>query len=130
MIDIRDPEPATIEAVESSIRTGIADVAAAAAVDAEIEVALDIPGVVFDASCKEAVRAACRKLGLSSMPLVSGAAHDAMNIARIAPSALVFIPCRNGVSHNPAEYVSPTQAAAGCDVILHAVLARAGVATS
>jgi N-carbamoyl-L-amino-acid hydrolase len=52
-----------------------------------------------------------------------------MNLARVAPSALVFIPCRDGVSHHPAEYASPEHVAAGCYVILHAVLARAGVAT-
>jgi len=60
--------------------------------------------------------------------VVSGAAHDAMSIARIAPSQLVFIPCRDGVSHHPAEYASADQVGAGCDAVLHAVLERAGTA--
>ena len=49
-----------------------------------------------------------------------------MSIARIAPSQLVFIPCRDGISHHPAEYASPDQVGAGCDAVLHAVLERAG----
>jgi N-carbamoyl-L-amino-acid hydrolase len=57
--------------------------------------------------------------------VISGAGHDAMSIARIAPASLVFIPCRGGVSHHPDEYASPDQVGAGCDAILHAVLERA-----
>ena len=51
-----------------------------------------------------------------------------MYLARIAPAALTFVPCRDGISHHPAEYASPGDVAAGCDVQLHAVLAYAGVA--
>jgi N-carbamoyl-L-amino-acid hydrolase len=57
---------------------------------------------------------------------VSGAGHDAMSLARVAPSALVFIPCRDGVSHHPDEYASPEHVVNGCDALLHAVLERAG----
>jgi N-carbamoyl-L-amino-acid hydrolase len=129
VVDIRDPAPEKIDEVEARIRASLPGVAAAAAVDVETKLVLEIPSVAFDEGCMEAVRTACSALGLTSRPLISGAAHDAMNLARIAPSALVFIPCRDGVSHHPAEYASPEHVAAGCYVILHAVLARAGVAT-
>ena len=97
-----------------------------AGVDAEVGIAVEYPAVTFDTDCGDAIRRACAKLGLRSATVVSGAAHDAMSIARIAPSQLVFIPCRDGVSHHPAEYASPDQVGAGCDAVLHAVLERAG----
>jgi N-carbamoyl-L-amino-acid hydrolase len=104
----------------------VAVIAAAGGVECRAERALDIPVVEFDPGCRDAVGRACADLGLSSMPLISGAGHDAMAIARIAPAALVFIPCRDGVSHHPAEYASPGQVGAGCDALLHAVLERSG----
>jgi N-carbamoyl-L-amino-acid hydrolase len=58
--------------------------------------------------------------------LPSGALHDASNIAAIAPTAMIFVPCRHGISHNVREYAEAEDLAAGCDVLLHAVLARAG----
>jgi N-carbamoyl-L-amino-acid hydrolase len=83
----------------------------------------------FDDGCNRAVEEAAARLGHPSLRLFSGAVHDAMYLARIAPATLVFVPCRDGISHHPAEYASPEHAAAGCDVLLHAALAYAGVAT-
>jgi N-carbamoyl-L-amino-acid hydrolase len=54
--------------------------------------------------------------------MVSGAGHDAAYIARVAPAARIFVPCRGGISHNEAEFTSKEQCAAGADVLLHAVL--------
>jgi N-carbamoyl-L-amino-acid hydrolase len=54
--------------------------------------------------------------------MVSGAGHDAAYIARVAPAAMIFVPCRGGISHNEAEFTSKEQCAAGADVLLHAVL--------
>lgn len=125
VVDIRNPEAQRIDEVEKKIRAEIDSIAAASNVEVRVAQVLDIPVVEFDESCREAVRRACRSLGLSSMPLISGAGHDAMSIARIAPAALVFIPCRAGISHHPNEYSSPEQVAAGCNAILHAVLDRA-----
>jgi N-carbamoyl-L-amino-acid hydrolase len=128
VIDIRDQERRRVDEVDAAIRADVEQIAAAAGVDVELELALDIPVVTFDETCGDAVRRACQALGLSSAPLVSGAGHDAMSIARVAPAALVFIPCRDGVSHHPAEYSSPDQVGAGCDVLIQTVLERAGVA--
>jgi N-carbamoyl-L-amino-acid hydrolase len=128
IVDIRDPDDAKIDAIDAAVRDSIRSIAADAGVDAEAGIAVEYPAVTFDTECGEAIRRACEKLGLRSATVVSGAAHDAMSIARIAPSQLVFIPCRDGVSHNPAEYASPDQVGAGCDAVLHAVLERAGTA--
>jgi N-carbamoyl-L-amino-acid hydrolase len=126
VVDVRDPDAAKIDAIDGATRAEIRSIAADAGVDAEVHVALEIPAVTFDTSCGDAIRRACRKLGLGSTGVISGAAHDAMSIARIAPSGLVFIPCRDGISHHPAEYASPDQVGAGCDTVLHTVLERAG----
>ncbi len=126
VVDIRHPEAARIDEVEQRIGEQVAAIAATGNVDCRAERALDIPVVEFDAGCRDAIGRACADLGLSSMPLISGAGHDAMSIARIAPASLVFIPCREGVSHHPDEYASPDQVGAGCDVLLRAVLERSG----
>jgi beta-ureidopropionase / N-carbamoyl-L-amino-acid hydrolase len=78
--------------------------------------------VVFDARCVEAVRRAGAKSGFSTRDMVSGAGHDSAYIARVAPTAMIFVPCRGGISHNEAEFTSKEQCAAGAQVLLEAVL--------
>ncbi|MEQ9124895.1 MAG: M20/M25/M40 family metallo-hydrolase, partial [Alphaproteobacteria bacterium] len=59
--------------------------------------------------------------------IMSGAGHDAVHVSRIAPTAMIFIPCKDGISHNEAEYASPEALAAGADVLLASMLEFAGV---
>ena len=79
------------------------------------------PGMV------ETVRASAEKLGYSHRDIISGAGHDACWINRVAPTVMIMCPCVDGLSHNEAEKISPEWAAAGTDVLLHAVLEVAGV---
>ena len=72
------------------------------------------------------VRAAAKALGLSHRDIVSGAAHDAVYLSRVAPSAMIFVPCEGGISHNEIENARPDDCAAGCSVLLQAALATAG----
>jgi N-carbamoyl-L-amino-acid hydrolase len=58
--------------------------------------------------------------------MVSGAGHDAIYLARVAPTSMVFVPCKDGISHNEIEDARPEHLEAGANVLLHAVLARAG----
>ena len=81
----------------------------------------------FDKACVDAVRRAAERLGYSHKDMVSGAGHDACHIASVAPTAMIFCPCVGGVSHNEAEEISPEWAAAGADVLFHAVVETAGV---
>jgi N-carbamoyl-L-amino-acid hydrolase len=127
VVDIRDPDPHRIGEADRLIRAAVDAVSTTSRVAATVEHALEIPAVEFDEGCRAAVESACARLGFSCMSVISGAGHDAMSIARVAPASLVFIPCRNGVSHNPDEYASPDQVGVGCDAVLHAVLDRAGV---
>jgi N-carbamoyl-L-amino-acid hydrolase len=71
------------------------------------------------------VRAATETFGYSMMDAVSGAGHDAVYMARLAPSGMVFIPCKDGISHNEIEDAKPEHLEAGCNVLLHAMLERA-----
>jgi beta-ureidopropionase / N-carbamoyl-L-amino-acid hydrolase len=74
------------------------------------------------------VRAVAAELGFSHRDIVGGAAHDAVYLSRVAPTAMVFVPCEGGISHNEIENARPDDLAAGCSVLLHAVLATARVA--
>ena len=80
------------------------------------------PAVKFDPDCVAAVRRAAEVSGYSARDIVSGAGHDAAYISRVAPSAMVFVPCRDGISHNEAEFSSKEQCAKGAQVLLQAVL--------
>jgi N-carbamoyl-L-amino-acid hydrolase len=81
----------------------------------------------FDAGCVQAVQRAAEQLGLSHMPVVSGAGHDAIYAGQLAPAGMIFIPCKDGISHNEIEDAKPAHITAGCNVLLHAMLERAGV---
>jgi N-carbamoyl-L-amino-acid hydrolase len=70
---------------------------------------------------------AAKNLGYSHMPAVSGAGHDAVYMAKLAPSGMIFIPCKDGISHNEIEDAKPEHITAGCNVLLHAMLERAKV---
>ncbi|MGH1330618.1 MAG: Zn-dependent hydrolase [Paracoccaceae bacterium] len=81
----------------------------------------------FDEGCVAAVRNAAKRLGYGHMDIVSGAGHDACWINDVAPTAMIMCPCVDGLSHNEAEDISPEWAAAGTDVLLHAVLETAQI---
>jgi len=79
----------------------------------------------FDPGCVALVRQAAARLGLPAREIVSGAGHDAVYVARHVPTAMIFCPCKDGLSHNEAESIEPHEAAAGCQVLFEAVVARA-----
>ena len=81
----------------------------------------------FDKKCVKAIRDAAERLGYSHKDIVSGAGHDACWINRVAPTAMVMCPCVDGLSHNEAEDISKEWAAAGADVLMHAVVETAEI---
>ena len=92
-----------------------------------IEVVSNYPAQPFHTDCIEAVARAAKKLGYSNMPVVSDAGQDAVYMARLAPAEMIFIPCKNGISHNEIEDAKPGRITAGGNVLLHAMLERTGV---
>jgi N-carbamoyl-L-amino-acid hydrolase len=92
-----------------------------------LEPVVYFPPQPFDPELVELVRAGARHLGEAPLDVVSGAGHDAVYVARTAPTAMIFVPCRDGISHNEIEDAKPEHLAAGANVLLHAMLARARV---
>ena len=72
--------------------------------------------------CVDAVRRAASDLGLESLEMVSGAGHDSCNVSAVAPTAMVFVPCAGGLSHNEAESAAAGDLEAGANVLLRAML--------
>ncbi len=83
---------------------------------------MDLPPTRFDERCVSMVRGVAERLGYSHRDIVSGPGHDAVNVARVLPAAMVFVPCIDGISHNEAEAARPDELAAGANVLLHAIL--------
>ncbi|MFP6559826.1 Zn-dependent hydrolase [Paraburkholderia sp. B3] len=126
-VDIRHPDDAQLDAMERDLRAACATAAAARGLDAVIAHCWTSPATPFDAECVGLVVQAVTTLGLSNERIVSGAGHDAIHLARYCPTAMVFIPCVDGLSHNEAEDALPEDVTAGANVLLNAVAARAGV---
>ncbi|MDP5278777.1 Zn-dependent hydrolase [Sphingomonas sp. DG1-23] len=124
-LDLRHPVEAELTRMDEEMRAAAARIAAEHQLDVQIEQIWYFPPTAFDPKCVEAVRNAAVKTGMSHMDIVSGAGHDACYLARVAPTAIIFVPCRDGVSHNESEYASKEDVADGCQVLLQAVIERA-----
>jgi N-carbamoyl-L-amino-acid hydrolase len=125
-VEFRNPSEAVVAAQAERFRAEAEAVAAEDGLALALEERFRIPAQPFDAGCVALVRQAAARLGLSAMEIVSGAGHDAVHVAPVVPSAMIFVPCRDGLSHNEAESIAPGEAADGAAVLLEAVLARAG----
>jgi N-carbamoyl-L-amino-acid hydrolase len=126
-IDLRHPDPDKLISMSKAVEAGIAEIAASTAVSCDYKLVADFPPQPFEAGCVDAVRKAAARLGLSAREISSGAGHDAVYMARVAPTAMIFVPCIDGISHNEAEDMKPEWATAGANVLLEAVLEKAEV---
>ncbi len=128
--DFRHPDSGTLDLLEESIKRITREIGAGAGLQVSIERLLEKPPVHFSGALVDAVRDAATGCGYTHMDMLSGAGHDAMNVAKVVPTAMIFVPCKDGLSHNEAESATPAQLASGTNVLLHALLARAGRATA
>ncbi|MFT6657672.1 Zn-dependent hydrolase [Maritalea sp.] len=126
-VDLRSPSLATIEEMEQQVAIGAMKICKEMGLKIEIEKVGGFDPVEFDEKCVTAVRNAAERLGYSHRSLISGAGHDACWINRTAPTAMVMCPCVDGLSHNEDEDISQDWAAAGTDVLFHAVVETAEV---
>ena len=126
-VDFRSPELAVIEDMEARLHSEAQAIADAMGVTIAFEKVGGFEPVAFDEGCVTALRNAAERLGYSHRDIISGAGHDACWINRVAPTAMVMCPCVDGLSHNEAEEISKDWAAAGADVLLHAVVETAEV---
>ncbi len=125
-IDFRNMTDALVDEMDAAIRAFAKQTEAETGLTIAIQLVSDYPAVPFHPDCKDAVRRAANKLGYSNMDIVSGAGHDAVYMAGLAPTGMIFIPCKDGISHNEIEDTLPEQVTAGANVLLHAMLERAG----
>ncbi len=117
-VDIRHPDADALAAMERRVRQECAAAGERWACAVTIGQRVDMSPGRFAPAVTAEIEAACRTLGIRSRPMVSGAFHDALFVNRIAPAAMIFIPCRNGISHNEAEFVSDDHIVAGARVLL------------
>ena len=126
-VDLRNAKDATLSAMVEELKRSISEIERQCRVAAALREVVYFPPSEFAPPLVEAVRRAAGARGYSHRDIVSGAAHDAVYLARVAPTAMVFIPCAGGLSHNESESAKPEDIAAGCNVLAAAVLERAGV---
>lgn len=125
-IDLRNSTDALVDQMADEVKAYAAQLSQKTGLAVQIEPASSYPAQAFHPDCVDAVARAAKKLGYSSMPAVSGAGHDAVYMAQLAPTGMIFIPCKDGISHNEIEDAKPEHITAGCNVLLHAMLERAG----
>ena len=126
-IDLRNATDAIVDQMADEVKAFAARCATESGLDVKIELVSSYRAQPFHPDCVQAVETAARKLGYSHMPAVSGAGHDAVYMAQLAPAGMIFIPCKDGISHNEIEDAKPEHITAGCNVLLHAMLAQAQV---
>jgi N-carbamoyl-L-amino-acid hydrolase len=124
-VEFRHPKEAELARLDAQFPREAGFIARDCNVAVAIERLIRIPAQPFDPACIDLVRKAAAAQGFMAREMISGAGHDAISVARVVPSAMIFVPCKDGLSHNEAESILPEDAAAGAQVLLHAVLARA-----
>jgi N-carbamoyl-L-amino-acid hydrolase len=124
-VEFRHPSDAEIDRLDAQFPREAGFIARDCGVKLEIERVFKNPAQPFDPECVALVEQAAERLGYKSRRIVSGAGHDAVYVARRVPAAMIFTPCKDGLSHNEAESIEPEEAEAGCQVLFEAVLARA-----
>jgi beta-ureidopropionase / N-carbamoyl-L-amino-acid hydrolase len=121
-IDFRHPDDAVLDTMEARMRVALADILNPLKLVYEETRIWASPPVKFAPELIECVRIGAAKAGLSSRDMISGAGHDAVYVARVAPTTMIFVPCAGGISHNEAEFTSLDECTAGAQVLLNAVL--------
>jgi N-carbamoyl-L-amino-acid hydrolase len=125
-VDLRNPTHAGLGRMEAALRADFARIAGDTRVNVALRQVVEFDACQFDTACVASVRSAAQQLGLPHMDVVSGAGHDAVYVAQVAPTGMIFVPCKDGISHNEIEDALPEHIEAGANVLLLAMLERAG----
>ena len=127
-IDLRNSNDTLVDAMAADVHALATRLQAETGLTIDIQPASSYPAQAFDAGCIAAITTAAESLGYSHMPVVSGAGHDAVYMAPLAPTGMIFVPCEGGISHNEIENAESAHLEAGCNVLLQVMLRYAGVA--
>ena len=124
-VDIRHPNEEIYKLMLVEFHKIVQDSCTALQLEVQVDCFFESPGVQFDADCIQAVSDSVSTLGYSADRIVSGAGHDACNLAAVAPTSMIFIPCEDGISHNELENIEAGHSEAGANVLLLAMLKMA-----
>jgi N-carbamoyl-L-amino-acid hydrolase len=124
-IDSRHPDDAVLVTVEGRMRASCAAIAAEAKLEMDFELVSERASVSFDERCISSIREAAEQLSIPHRDMVSGAGHDACNLALAAPTGMIFVPCERGISHNEQENAKPEDLAEGCSVLIRVLMESA-----
>ena len=126
-VDCRHPDSVILGSLLEDVEAGLAEIARRRTLGLDFKLLLNMQPVRFDENVLSIIENAAINLGYPYKRMLSGAGHDAMNIADLAPTAMIFVPCEKGISHSEAEFASPSDVAAGANVLLHVVGELAGI---
>ncbi|MGA8613750.1 MAG: M20 family metallo-hydrolase [Xanthobacteraceae bacterium] len=121
-VDFRHPDEKVLDAMEAKLRAALVEILPPLNLSYTEARIWNSPAVKFAPELIECVRIGAQKAGFKSRDMISGAGHDAVYVARVAPTTMIFVPCAGGISHNEAESTSFDECAAGAQVLLNAVL--------
>ncbi|NTE88392.1 Zn-dependent hydrolase [Agrobacterium rubi] len=121
-LDLRHPQSDRLDAIEAEVLNCFQAAAAAQSCQIDLRKTFDMSPASFSSPVINGVEAAAGDLGLAFKPMVSGAFHDALYISRLAPTAMIFVPCRDGLSHNEDEYVEPEHSVAGAQILFQSAM--------
>jgi N-carbamoyl-L-amino-acid hydrolase len=127
-IDFRHPEDAVLAKMDAAMRAGAEKICKEIRLQLELEQIFYYAPIHFEDSCIAAVRKGAEECGYAMRDIVSGAGHDACYVAKVAPTSMIFVPCIDGISHNEVEDAKPEWITAGGQVLLRAILDKAGAA--
>jgi N-carbamoyl-L-amino-acid hydrolase len=122
-VDLRHHDDAVLKAMETKLQAAVGRIGAEEKVEIAVRKVQDLAAVKFHPDCIAAVRSGAEALGLAHRDIISGAGHDAVHLSKLTPTAMIFVPCKDGLSHNEAESSTMEHCAAGAQVLLEAALA-------
>ena len=124
-LDLRHPDPAVLDEMDRLFRALAAKTFQTKNLQGRVKELWQMPVTEFHPDCVDAVRSATAEPGFLCMEMVIGAWHDALYLAKVAPTSMIFVSCKAGVSHNEAKDAKPEDLEASCNVLLHALLKMA-----
>ena len=121
-VDLRHPDQKILDELDSIFHAIVKQECNQSGLTGNIENKWNSPAVKFDNKCIDNVQQAVNQLGYKNIQMVSGAGHDSVYVSRVAPTSMIFVPCKDGLSHNELENASKSDLEAGCNVLLFAIL--------
>ena len=125
-VDFRAQEDSTLANMAQALHDAARKIEKSSRVKIEINQVVYFPPQPFHPELVSDIRESAKQMGFSAMDVVSGAGHDAVYLTRVAPTGMIFVPCKDGISHNEIEDAEPAHLEAGCNVLLQAMLRQAG----